>query len=102
MVPTSIPFTVVTLQLLIVPHANDQPTSTTVNVGTCGLSSFTNDDVVGNPNTISYSLVMPHTTNHHPMVTRSKAGIFKPKTYSAVVASPYHTVEPHNVKPAFV
>ncbi|TXG46646.1 hypothetical protein EZV62_027855 [Acer yangbiense] len=41
--------------------------------------------------------------SRHPMVTRSKAGIFKPKTYSALCSSPFGLVaesEPRNVKAA--
>ncbi|TXG48817.1 hypothetical protein EZV62_024692 [Acer yangbiense] len=42
--------------------------------------------------------------SRHPMVTRSNAGIFKPKTYSAICSSPFGLVaesEPRNIKTLF-
>ena len=39
--------------------------------------------------------------NTHPMTTRAKAGVFKPKTYASYKEGSYdHIVEPHTIKEA--
>lgn len=49
---------------------------------------------------VSHDPPPPLITNAHPMVTRGKKGIFKPKTFLSMTTDAYLNCEPPNVKEA--